>query len=153
MGFVRQMTALAGRLRRHEQAPALLLHAVTRHLVRFVTRLALAGAAMEFVLMPGAHDELAVETAFPQRTADVIAHVGDHAEPAVLERHGHETLAESCFAQRRALEIVRGADVDPFVRWLAHVHLPNVGRHDMPYTVGEQRGAECLSKQCRISNA
>jgi hypothetical protein len=71
---------------------------------------------VELVLVPGADHELAVEPSLAERPADVIAEVGNHAELAVLERDGNQAFAELCFAQRRALEIVRRADVDPLPR-------------------------------------
>src|SRR5690348_14137630 len=61
MRLVRQVAALAHRLRADQQPAILLAHAVARHLVGLVTRLALARAAMEAVLMPGTDDELSFE--------------------------------------------------------------------------------------------
>ena len=80
---------------------------------------------MELVLVPGADHELAVEPAFAERPADVIADIGDDAELAVLERHGHQPLAELRLAQGFALEVFRGADVDP---------LPRLGPCALPQT-------------------
>ena len=76
---------------------------------------------MELVLVPRADHELAVEPAFAEWSADVIADIGDDAELAVLERHGHQPLAELRLAQGVALEVLRGADVDPLTR-LVHEH-------------------------------
>ena len=89
--------------------------------------------------MPRADHHLAFERPFAQRPADVIADIGDHAELAVLERDGHQSLAELRFAQWRALEVLGRADVDPF-SGLVHVLLPQSSlRYFLPYTVGRCR--------------
>ena len=85
MRLVRQVAALARRLRRDQQPAVLFLDAVARDLVGLVAGLALAGATMEPVLVPGTHDELTFEPALAQRTADVVADIRDDAELAVLE--------------------------------------------------------------------
>ena len=97
---------------------------------------------MELVLVPRAHDELAIEPSLAERAADVIADVGDDAELAVLVRHGDQSFAEFRLRERLAPEVVGRADVDPFPG-LVHVLLPrSEGRHDisdlrpLAYTVG-----------------
>ena len=90
---------------------------------------------MELVLVPGADHELAIEPSFAERPADVIADIGDHAELAIFERHGHEPLAEFRLAQRRAFEVFRRADVDPLPRWsIVTPRKLEAGRNHIPYT-------------------
>jgi hypothetical protein len=81
---------------------------------------------MELVLVPRAHDELAIEATFAERPADVIADVRDDAELAVLVRDCDEPLAEFGFREWLATEIVRRADVYPFPG-LVHGLLPMFG--------------------------
>ena len=55
---------------------------------------ALAGAAVEFPIVPGADDVFAVEAAFAQWSPDVIAGVRHHAELSVLEGNGKFARAD-----------------------------------------------------------
>src|SRR5262249_7263625 len=94
------------------------LHGITRNLVGLVPRFALAGAAMELVLVPGADHVVTIEPATTQRAADMIAAIGDDAKLAVTVRDGHRALAQPCLAERFAPEVFCSADVNPF-RWFA----------------------------------
>src|SRR5262245_35349181 len=101
MRLVRQVPAPADGPGGDQEPPVFLLHAVARHLVRFVARLTLAGAAMEAVLVPRANHHLAFERSPAQRPADVIADIGDDAELSVLERDSDKPVAHLRLAQRR----------------------------------------------------
>src|SRR5262245_25871138 len=89
---------------------------------------------MEAVLVPGTHHHLAFEDALAQRAAHVVALVRDDTELAVLERDGDGPVAELRFAQRRALEVIRDADVDP-VRCSVH----GTQSYALPYTWRDER--------------
>src|SRR5678809_1685246 len=104
MRFVRQVATLADGFRSDQQAPIFFAHAVARHLVRLVSRLTLAAATMKAVLVPGTDHHLAFEDALAERSAHVVAEIGDDAELPILERNGDQPLAELRLAQRRALE-------------------------------------------------
>src|SRR5207249_10681053 len=45
-------------------------------------------------ILPGAHHELAVEAAFRQRAAFVVAGVSDRAEPTVMVKNGDRPAVE-----------------------------------------------------------
>ena len=56
-------------------------------------RLALAGAAVIFPVVPRADDVIAVELAVTQRPAHMVAAVGEHAEDAILAGDGNMNVA------------------------------------------------------------
>src|SRR3954469_15337635 len=69
-----------------EDAAVLNLRCVCGNRIGFEARLAQSGAAMEFPVVPGAGDVVAIESAIAKRAADMVAGIRHHAEPAVLER-------------------------------------------------------------------
>src|SRR5262249_49509392 len=68
-----------------EHAPAFDLHRIGRHPVFLEPRFALAGATMEFPVVPGTDDVIAVETSLAQRPAHVVARVRHRPEAPVAE--------------------------------------------------------------------
>jgi hypothetical protein len=69
----------------HQHAAVFDLHRIGRHRILLEAGLALAVAAMEFPVVARAGDVFAVEPAFAERAADVIARVGDDAETGCSE--------------------------------------------------------------------
>src|SRR5215510_4161666 len=96
-----------------EHAAALDLHRKRRHAILFVSRLANAGAAMELPTVPRTNDEIAVETAFAEWPADVIADIRHCAELSILERDRNGDSSRLAALQRRPRELIGTADVDP----------------------------------------
>jgi hypothetical protein len=68
-----------------EHATAFDLERERGNLVVLESGFAFAGDAVEFPLMPGAHDVIAVEGAVAERSADMIAGVRNGAEFSVAE--------------------------------------------------------------------
>ncbi len=87
MRIVRRLGALGGGGDVDEQAAVLDLDRIRGNAVGLETGFAEAAAAVEFPVVPGADDVVAVESAFAERAADVVADVRHHAERAVLERY------------------------------------------------------------------
>lgn len=85
--------------------------------VRFEAGLALLGPAVEFPIVPGAHHIVAVERAFTERPADVVADARDRAEFTVLEYQRDPAATQQHLLQRLALPA-------PFMRASARVHVP-----------------------------
>ena len=102
--------------------PVLDLDAMRGHAVGLVAGLALAGPPVELVVMPGADDEITVQPAAAERTADVVADAGNRAEFAVAMGEREAALAGPHFLHVLRRELRARADVDPVV--LAHVALP-----------------------------
>ena len=91
-----------------QHAAVLDLDRIGGHAVFLEAGLAHAGAAVEFPVVPGTDDVVAVEPAFAERAADVIAGVRHRAERPVLERdresrvlHVDAAAAASWTARRR----------------------------------------------------
>src|SRR5262249_40031673 len=76
-------------------------------------RLAKAGATMEFPIVPGTNDVVAVETPLPERTAHVIARVRHGAEAPVAERDRERAAAGGHARERHFRQFVDRADVNP----------------------------------------
>src|SRR5262245_3918955 len=97
----------------HQEATGLDLHCIGGHRVLFEARLAFAGAAVEFPVVPGTDDVVPVEPAFAERPADVIAGVRDRPELPVLERHREVAVASLDMSQRYLRQFLGGTDVSP----------------------------------------
>ena len=100
-GVVRLSRALGRRRDVDQDAAVLDLHRVGGNRVLLEARLALAGAAVEFPVVPGADDVVAVEPALAERAADVVAGVRHRAELPVLERQREIAAADREMPQRR----------------------------------------------------
>jgi hypothetical protein len=98
--LMRQMATLARRPRADQEPAVDHFHAVGGNLVGLVTRLTLASATVELVLVPWADHVLAIEPAPPQRPTDVIAAIGNHAESAINTGDGNMSVSQPYFAQR-----------------------------------------------------
>src|SRR5579871_842707 len=113
MRLVRQLVALGGVRHINKHATLLDLHRKRRNTILFESGFALAGNTVEFPIVPGTDDVIAIEAAFAERSADMIAGVGNRAEHAVLEgdREG------STFRFDRPARLLRkfggGADIGP----------------------------------------
>ena len=68
---------------------------------------------MEFPIVPGAHDIIAVQFALTERAASVIAHAGDDAEDAVAMRERELGATEGDFGQRAGSKIRCCSDILP----------------------------------------
>src|SRR4029077_9659026 len=78
--------------------------------------LALAGGAVEFPLMPRTGHVVAVEPAFAERAAHVVAGVRHGAEFVVAERQRDLAVLHADPPQDRVFQLVGRADVDPGLR-------------------------------------
>jgi hypothetical protein len=115
MRIVRETPALRARRFRDQHPAALDLDAVGGHAIRLVAGLAFAGLPVELVVMPGTDDEITVEPATTERTADMIADTGDRAEPAVPVRQRDALRADPQFLHRPGGEFLARTDVDPLL--------------------------------------
>ena len=106
---------LAGGGEVDQHAAVLDFHRIGRHAVFLEAGLAQAAAAVEFPVVPGADDVIAVEPAVAERSADMIAGVGDRAELSVLDGDGQRPVHRGDAPHRRAGKVLGGADVDPVV--------------------------------------
>ncbi len=97
----------------HQQPASLHLELIPGYLVGFVARLALAGDAMKFPVMPGTHDEVAFEPAFAQRAADVVAHAGHRAENPILMTQCDLRAPDADLLQRTLPQVGDGAEILP----------------------------------------
>ena len=104
-----------------QNAATLDFHRVGGDRVLFEAGLAETRAAMEFPVVPRAVDVIAVEAAFAERSADVVASVGDDAEFAVLERHGKLAGLGGYLRNRILRKLLARPDIDPL---LGHQSLP-----------------------------
>ena len=91
------------------------LDGIGRHCIRFKTGFALAVTVMKFPEMPWTCHIVAIQPAFAERAADVIADAGNCAEAAVAAgqrdtRALEHDLLQFAFGQFRGI-----ADVDPFL--------------------------------------
>ncbi len=86
MRLMRQLVALGGVGNVDEHVAFFDLHRKRGYAIFLVARLALAGDAVEFPVVPRTNDVVAVEAAFAERPADVIAGMRHRAELPVLER-------------------------------------------------------------------
>src|SRR5688572_5557580 len=120
MRFVRQPAALRDGLLRDEHAAVLDLDRMRRHAVRLVAGLARAGLPVELVVVPWADDEVAVERALAEGTADVVAGAGDRAELAVAAGQCDALRADAHFLHGQSRELCARANVSP----PAACHLP-----------------------------
>ena len=111
--IVRQAAALRDGSCRDEHPAVLDLDRVRGHAVGLVARLALAGPPVELVVVPRAGDEVSLERALAERTADVVADAGDGAELAVAVRERDALRAGAHFLHRALRELVARAEVDP----------------------------------------
>jgi hypothetical protein len=75
MRLVRRLGTPRRRRDVDEHAAALDLHREGRHAILLETRLADPGAAMELPTVPGASNVIAVEMAFAERPANVVADI------------------------------------------------------------------------------
>src|SRR5262249_53009178 len=113
MRLVRRFATPRRRRDVDEHAAALDLHRERRHAIPFESRLADAGAAMKLPTVPGTSDEIAVEAAFAERSADVVADIRHRAELSILERDRNGGGRRLAALQRRFRELLGAADVHP----------------------------------------
>ena len=137
MRIVRLLVAPAGR-RDVDQDPSIFdSHRKRRDAILFEAGFALAGAAVEFPTMPRANDVIAIEAALAERTADMIADIGNRAELAILEgdRKWHRRCGD--LGDRCSPQFVAPSDVDPII-FVCHDDLPVIAaevsrcRQDQP---------------------
>ena len=86
MGIVRLLHAPGRRAQIDEDAAVLDLDGECRDAVVLEARFAGSGGAVEFPMMPGADNVVAVEMAVAERPARMVAGIGEGAERAVEER-------------------------------------------------------------------
>src|SRR5262245_2984303 len=111
------MIATLDRLRIEQQASVLDLQRVLRNAVRFVPRLAVAGTAMELVVMPWTNDVFAVERAVPERTGNVIADARDGSKLPISIGERDTQRSRLDLAQGTIAQLVDWTEINPTGRF------------------------------------
>jgi hypothetical protein len=102
----------------HQQPPVFDFRFEAGHPVVFETGLAFAGDVMELVIVPGTDDVVALEAAFAQGTAGVIAGARDDGEGAIHKGHGKAGAPHHDLLQGNAGQLLGQAEVVPL--WVGH---------------------------------
>jgi hypothetical protein len=113
--LVRLLGPPCGRSHIDEDTPVLYFHRICGDGILLEAWLALAGTAVEFPVVPGADDVVAVEPAVTKRSADVIAGVGHDAELAILVRERQVAVACRDLPQGDSGQFRCGADIGPIL--------------------------------------
>lgn len=119
MRRVWEFVACRDRLRRNEEMSVFDLHLVAGNAIVFETGLAEAGIAVKLPRVPGAHHVVAVQAAFSQGPAHVIADARNGAELAVAVGDSDLCFTERDFGEGFGFEAGGGSEIDP-VRGLFH---------------------------------
>ena len=107
MRFVRRLVALAAGVKVDQDAAVLDLDRIGRNAVFLETGLAQAAAAVEFPIVPGADDIVAVQPAVAERSADVVAGIRNRAEFSILERYRELAVLRRDALERRLGKLIR----------------------------------------------
>src|ERR1700730_6044557 len=107
MGIVRLLHAPGRRPQIDENATVLDLDGECRDAVVLETRFAGSGGAVEFPVMPGTDNEVAIEMAVAERTARMVAGIGDRPERAVPPGDREFAVLDRDAPQRRPGELRR----------------------------------------------
>src|SRR5579864_7833097 len=115
MRRMRQAAALRARSEIDEHATALDLHRPGRNAILLVAGLTGAGRAVKFPVMPRADEVVAIEEAFAEWPAGVIAHIRNGAKHPFLEGQGHHDFPRDDRLERALCELVCRAEIDPIL--------------------------------------
>src|SRR5450631_454749 len=113
MWRVRCPLALAAGIHIDQQAAVLDLDRIGGNAIVLEAGLTQAVAAVEFPVVPGADDIIAVESAVAERSADMVAGIRDRAELPILARYRQLAFARRDTLKRRFGKFFGAADVDP----------------------------------------